>query len=68
MQILLYKLRKEAKLSQQDVADFLGISVVSYRNKEKSVNQFTQDEMFKLSRFFNEPMSKIFLDRKSPIR
>lgn len=64
MQIYLYKLRKEKNLTQKELAQKMNISEISYRNKEKGKNEFTQDEMFWLSRFFGQPMEKIFLPRK----
>lgn len=65
MQIKLYDLRKnEKRLTQKEIADYLGISVVSYREKEKGRIAFNSDEMFKLSYLFEEPMDKIFLPRK----
>ena len=68
MQLLLYDLRKEQnKLTQEDMAKYLGISTKSYRDKEKGKQEFTQDEMFKLAKFFNKPIDKIFLPRKFQI-
>lgn len=65
MQKILWDLRKnEYRLTQQDVADFLGITVQSYRSKEKGVSQFTQDEMFALASFFQRDLDSIFLPRK----
>jgi len=64
LQIFLYQLRKEKGLTQKGIADKLGISSVSYRNKEQSKNAFTQDEMFILSKFFRKSMHEIFLPRK----
>ena len=42
----------------------LGISAKSYRDKELGHQQFTQDEMFKLSDIFNAKLEDIFLPRK----
>ncbi|MCF1585196.1 helix-turn-helix domain-containing protein [Tetragenococcus koreensis] len=65
MQIKLYDLRKnEKRLTQKEIADYLGISTVSYREKEKGRVAFNSDEMFKLSYLFEEPMDQIFLPRK----
>ena len=52
MQTTLYGLRKAKGLTQKELA------------KELGKNEFTQDEMFFLSRYFNERMDKIFLPRK----
>ena len=68
MQERLWSLRRNSfKLSQQEVADVLGITVQAYRNKEQGKNQFTQDEMFMLSEFFKEPIDEIFLPRDKSI-
>lgn len=64
MQKVLWDLRKNEKhLTQQEVADYLGITVQSYRAKEKSNSQFTQDEMFALASFFNRDLGSVFLPR-----
>ena len=64
MQTILYGLRKAKGLTQKELAKKIGISELSYRNKELGKNEFTQDEMFFLSRFFNKQIDKIFLPRK----
>lgn len=65
MQIRLYDLRKNVKeMTQKEVADYLGMSIVTYREKEKGRSEFTQDEMFKLSELFGKKMDDIFLPRK----
>lgn len=65
MQIKLYNLRKNEKhLTQKELAEMLGISVKSYRDKELGHQQFTQDEMFKLADIFNTNLEDIFLPRK----
>lgn len=64
MQLTLYDLRKNQKrLTQQDVADYLGITVQTYRAKEKGLYEFTQDEMFALSELFDKDIAEIFLPR-----
>ncbi|WP_431031719.1 helix-turn-helix transcriptional regulator [Streptococcus anginosus] len=68
MQIKLYELRKNAGLNQIDLAKKLGISVTQYGKKERGQQEFTQDEMFLLSQFFEKSISDIFLPRKSPKR
>ncbi|MFI3887617.1 helix-turn-helix transcriptional regulator [Streptococcus parauberis] len=66
MQILLYKIRKEKKINQEEIAKVIHISKNQYSKKERDEAQFTQDEMFELSNFFEKPISEIFLPRKSP--
>lgn len=64
MQYKLYDLRKNIKkMTQKDVAEYLGISTQSYRQKEKGKRPFTQDEMFSLSKLFGLSMDTIFLPR-----
>lgn len=60
MQIKLYDIRKNKKHLTQQVAEYLGISTKSYRDKELSRHPFTQDEMFKLSSYFGMKMEDIF--------
>lgn len=68
MQSRLYDLRKHVKrMTQQDMANYLNISVKSYRDKENGKNQFTQDEMFAISRLFNLDIDTIFLPRRFQI-
>ena len=64
MQMVLYDLRKNKhNMSQKEMAEFLDISVVTYRMKEKGKSEFTQDEMFKVSRLFKKNIEDIFLPR-----
>lgn len=68
MQLVLYDLRKnQKKMTQQEVADYLGITVQTYRAKEKGHYEFTQDEMFALSELFDKDLNDIFLPRKYQI-
>lgn len=68
MQYKLYDLRKNVKkMTQEDVAEYLGISVQTYRDKEKGKRPFTQDEMFALSKLFDLSIDTIFLPRKFQI-
>lgn len=65
MQIVLYDLRKNhKKMTQQQIADYLGIAVQTYRLKEKGEFEFTQDEMFIIAELFNKGIDEIFLPRK----
>ena len=63
MQINLYNVRKEAQMSQEEVAEVLNISRISYGQKERSQKPFTLDEMFKLSELFKKSLDDIFLPR-----
>ena len=63
MQIKLYEARKRAKLSQQDVADILGISRNSYGQKERGDVSFNLEEMFALSELLNTSLDDLFIPK-----
>ena len=63
MQIKLYDARKQAKLSQQDVADILGISRISYGQKERGDVPFRLEEMFTLSDLLNTSLDDLFISK-----
>lgn len=65
MQIKLYQLRKENNVSQERLADIIGKSSVSYRNKELGRIDFSSSEMFKIANFFHKSISEIFIDNTS---
>ncbi|HGK8095236.1 TPA: helix-turn-helix transcriptional regulator [Streptococcus pyogenes] len=60
MQILLYKLRKEKGISQEEMSKVINKSSNTYRDKELGKRDFTQSEMFKIASFFNKDLGKIF--------
>ena len=64
MQIKLYEARKQAKLSQQEVADILGISRNSYGQKERGDVSFNLEEMFALSDLLNTSLDDLFISNK----
>ena len=47
------KLRKEKKLTQDEVSKFLGIARGSYAKTENGINKITLDIVLKLSRLYN---------------
>ena len=63
MQIKLYEARKQSKLSQQEVADILGISRNSYGQKERGDVSFNLEEMFALSDLLNVSLDDLFISR-----
>ena len=63
MQIKLYQARKQAKLSQQEVADILGISRNSYGQKERDDVLFNLEEMFALSELLNVSLDDLFISQ-----
>ena len=64
MQIKLYEARKQAKLSQQEVADILSISRNSYGQKERDDVSFNLEEMFTLSELLNMSLDDLFISNK----
>lgn len=60
MQALLYQLRKEADMTQKDLAEKLGISEVSYRKKELGKSDFKSSEMFIIADIFKMNIGDIF--------
>lgn len=67
MQYLLYAIRKENKVTQKQMAGLLNIHVNTYREKEKGLSQFNQDEMFMIADFFGKGVQDIFLPREHQI-
>lgn len=65
MQWKLIILRRNKGLNQDDMAKILNISVDSYGRKERGQFQFTIDEMFLISEYFDKPVDEIFLPRNS---
>lgn len=61
MQKKLAALRRYFGLTQQDMADLLGIDKRTYQKKELGESQFKANEMFIISRRFNMPIDQIFL-------
>lgn len=61
MQDNLILLRKKANIKQQTLADLLEINVKTYNYKETGKSEFTMNEMFKISDFFNKTVEEIFL-------
>ena len=65
LQLILYDLRKnKKKMTQAEIADYLGISTKTYRSKELGNSEFTMDEMFKIAKLFNMRIDDIFLPRE----
>ncbi len=58
----LIKHREERGLTQQDMADYLGMSRSTYQRKEYGENQFLLNESIILMLFFGEPFMDLFGD------
>lgn len=67
MQIKLYDARKRAKLSQQEVADILGISRNSYGQKERGYVPFNLEEMFALSELLDSSLDDLFTSKREGV-
>lgn len=62
MQLILYDIRKnKLHLTQKEMAEKLGISVYSYRQKENGKSSFTVEEAAYISNLASMNIEKIFL-------
>lgn len=64
MQKKLIKLRKNANITQEQMAEMIGISKSAYWRKETGRKDFNETEMFDLRNIFRLPMEQIFLPKK----
>ncbi|MGM8215144.1 helix-turn-helix domain-containing protein [Bacillaceae bacterium W0354] len=51
--------------TQEEVADYLGISLTQYRRKENNKVRFYADEIYKLSKLYDVPVSIFFNNKVS---
>jgi len=56
-------LRVSNEMTQQEVADYLGLSLTQYQRKENDHVRFYADELYELSVLYNVPVS-IFFNQK----
>lgn len=61
----LVRLREEAGYTQEEMAEFLGMSLTSYNNKENGKRDFWDYEVFKISCLLDKPIEQIFLRQNS---
>lgn len=61
MQEKLLLIRKNKNITQQELAECIGISVNQYSLKEKGKYNFTCDEMFKIADYLKMSIEDIFL-------
>ena len=61
LQNKLISLRMSKQITQQEMAKMLNVDVRTYINKEHGITQFKANEMFAISREFNQPIEEIFL-------
>ena len=65
MQTKLYELRKQAKLTQAEMAKKIGVSETTYRSKELGQSDFKLTEMFNIANFFEKNIGDIFSETTS---
>lgn len=58
-------LRVSAEKTQQEVADYLGLSLTQYQRKENNQVRWYADEIYKLSNLYNVPVSIFFTEKVS---
>lgn len=58
----LIEARKQARYTQQNVADYLGVSRPTYRKMEENPEIITIEDARKLSAFFGVDISQIFFE------
>ena len=68
MQTKLYELRKQAKLTQAEMAKKIGVSETTYRSKELGQSDFKSTEMFIIADVFHCGIDEIFLPQKTTKR
>ena len=56
----LRQLRDDHKLSQTEVADFIGITQSAYNRKESEQTEFKATEIFKLAELYKIPVQELF--------
>lgn len=61
MQEKLAALRRYYNITQQEMADLIGVDVRTYINKENGHSQFKANEMFAIARMLGKPIDEIFL-------
>ncbi len=60
-QAFLIAWRRYHGITQKQMAEYLGIDVRTYINKEQSISQFKANEMFKIAQILQKDISDIFL-------
>ena len=58
-------LRVSTGKTQQEVADYLDLSLTQYQRKENGHARFYADEIYRLSKFYDVPVSIFFNNKVS---
>jgi len=58
-------LRVSADKTQQEVADYLGLSLTQYKRKENNHVRFYADEIYYLSKLYDVPVGIFFTNKVS---
>ena len=58
-------LRVSAGKTQQEVAEYLNLSITQYKRKENAEAKFYADEIYKLSLLYDVPVSLFFIVKVS---
>lgn len=58
-------LRVSKGLTQEEVANYLGLSLTQYRRKENNKVRFYADEIYSLSKLYNVPINIFFTKQVS---
>lgn len=61
MQEKLMVMRKKSGITQQQMADLLGVTPKTYNHKENGIIQFKANEMFEIANYFHLKIEDIFL-------
>ena len=64
MQVYLLQARKEAGLTQAELAKKIGISEVAYRQKEQGKRDFKLNECYKIAKIFKKDIGDLFTDTR----
>lgn len=60
MHIFLYKARKEAKLTQTDLGEVIGVTPQQYRQREQNNMKISLEEASKFSEALGKPIQELF--------
>lgn len=59
------EIRKEKRIYQREVAEYLGLARATYCKYERNPMMFTAEQLHKMAELFEVPSAEIFLATKS---